>query len=177
MTQYTPELIYGARFLREVGYSTQQASDFFEVDRRTLDTHIEKTKDPDAFKEKSKARTYRWRAENRERYLESVHRSNRKRSKDQVRRSARRQKIKRRGWKGLVTPKEDALIQDFYDLAQQLTELTGVRYEVDHIRPLSKGGDHAAFNLQVIPKAQNIAKTNKWDTPQIEYYMQTIFND
>lgn len=35
-------------------------------------------------------------------------------------------------------------------------------FEVDHIKPLSKGGLHHEDNLQLLPKYLNGSKSNKW---------------
>lgn len=35
-------------------------------------------------------------------------------------------------------------------------------YEVDHIKPLSKGGLHHEDNLQLLPRHLNLSKSNKW---------------
>lgn len=55
-------------------------------------------------------------------------------------------------------------IAAIYQLARDVTELTGVEHEVDHIIPL-KGrnvcGLHVENNLQVLPKAANRKKGNR----------------
>lgn len=39
----------------------------------------------------------------------------------------------------------------FYKQAVRLTEIFGIKFEVDHIFPISKGGTHEPSNLQVLP--------------------------
>lgn len=52
-------------------------------------------------------------------------------------------------------------IQKFYDEAKRLTIETSVKYEVDHIKPISKGGLHHQDNLRVITFTENRKKGNK----------------
>ena len=52
-------------------------------------------------------------------------------------------------------------IQSFYDFAKLMFEKTGIRHEVDHIIPISKGGLHHQSNLQVLPWLENRIKGNK----------------
>lgn len=55
-------------------------------------------------------------------------------------------------------------IRQKYLEAQDLTKTTGVRYEVDHIIPLINDnvcGLHVPWNMQIIPKSDNLRKSNK----------------
>lgn len=49
-----------------------------------------------------------------------------------------------------------------YAEARTITELTGIRHDVDHIFPLSKGGVHAPWNLRVLLGSENQSKKDKW---------------
>jgi 5-methylcytosine-specific restriction endonuclease McrA len=59
-----------------------------------------------------------------------------------------------------LTPKDadKKLIQSFYDQAKEMAKLTGIRHEVDHIIPISKGGLHHQSNLQVLVWTENRKK-------------------
>lgn len=49
-----------------------------------------------------------------------------------------------------------------YAEARTTSELTGIRHDVDHIFPLSKGGVHAPWNLRVLLGSENQSKKDKW---------------
>jgi len=56
---------------------------------------------------------------------------------------------------------EKLMIKYRYEDARRLSKETGIKHEVDHIWPLSKGGPHLPWNLQVITKAENLSKGAK----------------
>ena len=61
-------------------------------------------------------------------------------------------------------------IKQFYILAAKLTNDTGILHEVDHIIPLTHAlvcGLHCPENLRVIPKIDNIKKSNKFEPIQL----------
>lgn len=72
---------------------------------------------------------------------------------------ARRRQLKRQSFP--MTKIEKKMCANYYKLARELTEQTGVTHEVDHIWPISKGGPHLPWNLQVLTAEQNRKKGNK----------------
>jgi len=69
----------------------------------------------------------------------------------------------------LLPPAERKAIQELYLEAQYLTETTGIEHHVDHIQPLSKGGEHMMFNLQIITAEENLSKGGNFrEEDQIE---------
>lgn len=46
-------------------------------------------------------------------------------------------------------------MQLLFQAAQSISDATGVPHEVDHIVPISKGGEHTLSNLRIIPRWMN----------------------
>ena len=74
----------------------------------------------------------------------------------------------------LATPKwltreQKSEIRQLYQIAITMTKTTGEQYVVDHIVPLRSEfvcGLHVPWNLRVIPRQENLLKSNKLiDTP------------
>lgn len=62
-----------------------------------------------------------------------------------------------------LTTKQKAEIRSLYQIAITMTKVTGEQYVVDHIWPLRSDdvcGLHVPWNLQVIPRAANLVKSN-----------------
>jgi hypothetical protein len=56
-------------------------------------------------------------------------------------------------------------INKIYETANELTDKTGITYEVNHIVPVKHDlvcGLHVEYNLQIIPKTENKEKSNKF---------------
>lgn len=63
-----------------------------------------------------------------------------------------------------LTPKQKSNIRALYQMAIKMSRTTGVAYVVDHIIPLRHDevcGLHVPWNLRVITRAENLAKSNK----------------
>lgn len=56
---------------------------------------------------------------------------------------------------------ERMMCNNYYKEARRLTKETGIKHEVDHIWPLSRGGPHLPWNLRVITAEENRRKSNK----------------
>lgn len=57
-----------------------------------------------------------------------------------------------------ISAAEKAEIKLLYQIAKRVSSETGIKHEVDHIKPLSKGGLHIYANLQLLTKAENASK-------------------
>ena len=115
---------------------------------RNRRAYHEKKHDP-AFKAAQKVRSAQWATENRERCNAKT--------------AGRRSKRKNATPHWLTAEQKDE-IQRFYNLAQSLSESTGVSHEVDHIVPLTSQvvcGLHVPWNLQVLTTEENRRKANR----------------
>lgn len=68
-------------------------------------------------------------------------------------------------------------IQEIYDLRARREKALGIPFEVDHIIPLQSKivcGLHVEYNLRVIPKSVNQAKSNKFDDEHMEFRGELI---
>ena len=75
-----------------------------------------------------------------------------------------KRRIKIKDSSQMNTPEEEARIKEIYRQCKKITKLTGVGHEVDHIKPLSKGGAHHPDNLQIITAEENRRKADKYET-------------
>ena len=120
-----------------------------------------------ANKEKVLARNKKYREDNPDFRASVYEKASRNQSKYQSKRNA--SEGRRRATKMSATPpwlSEEQLqeIKDIYWLAKDLKAVTGEDYHVDHIHPLSKGGLHVPWNLQILPSDMNLRKSNKMET-------------
>lgn len=76
----------------------------------------------------------------------------------------------------LLPAKERKAIQELYMEAQYQTETTGVEHHVDHIQPLSKGGEHLMINLQILPCDENLSKGKTFRVKDQALICKRLFN-
>ena len=108
-------------------------------------------------KEKTKARVDRWRKNNPEKFRDQWRRSSKEKNNARV----ANYRCTKRNQTPDLTEEQKNIILDLYTTARQLTEDTGVKHEVDHIIPVSKGGLHHPDNLQILTKYENQSKGNR----------------
>jgi hypothetical protein len=63
--------------------------------------------------------------------------------------------------KRCVKTLDSKIISVFYEAAKRVGKCIGIKFHVDHIIPISKGGIHAPSNLQWVPYKWNISKHNR----------------
>jgi 5-methylcytosine-specific restriction endonuclease McrA len=80
-------------------------------------------------------------------------------------------RAKHRARKRNQTPADASMveIQKIYSICTLMNEIsTNIKWEVDHIKPLSKGGLHHQNNLQILLAVLNHGKHNKWPLTEEE---------
>jgi ribonuclease HI len=65
------------------------------------------------------------------------------------------------GAKITLTPDETQALRSLQRKRKILYEKTGIKYQLDHILPLSYGGIHHPCNIQIITASKNSIKNNK----------------
>jgi len=97
---------------------------------------------------------------------------NREKSRERSRNYAKRNPEKRRSFEAErrarinntyipLSRDEKRIILFIYELATRITNCLGILHHVDHVMPLSKGGEHIPQNLQIIPASINVRKRDK----------------
>lgn len=109
-------------------------------------------------KEAHKERVYAWRRANPERSSE-IAAGWRKRNADRYSAIQATNQIRQKYGTRLTDPY--AAIIPFYAEERRLTRETGIKHQVDHVIPLSRGGPHCASNLRVITALENQRKGNR----------------
>lgn len=73
-----------------------------------------------------------------------------------------------------MTEDEKVFRQRIKEECARLTKETGIPYEIDHIEPLSVGGEDSWFNLQLLPKAENRTKGSTYRESDREIFNQRM---
>ena len=80
-------------------------------------------------------------------------------------------------WSDVLLPKDERQqIRELCQQAVELSESTGVKHHVDHIIPVSKGGEHRLINLQIITADENLSKHNQLRSVDAELFCKRLFN-
>lgn len=103
---------------------------------------------------------YKQRYQDNKEYMKKQHKCYRENNKAKINAStAKRRSIKRNQTLDNVDKEK---IMFMYKVAYEMTKEHGVEYQVDHIKPLSKGGLHHEDNLQILSRDLNLRKASKW---------------
>ena len=79
----------------------------------------------------------------------------------EVRKQARlRYQLVRRGFERNLDEFDRLVLTEAVDLMRKRSAITGISWHVDHVIPVSKGGNSSAANLQVVPASWNRSKSN-----------------
>jgi hypothetical protein len=108
-------------------------------------------------KEKLKQACAKWRIENKERLKQKSAEYNKKNNHLRRANQAKRRAFKKSSAIMLTKPQKK-IIDAFYEQAHRLEKRLGIKFHVDHIIPLARGGMHSPANLQVLPGKINIIK-------------------
>ena len=103
--------------------------------------------------ENARIATNKWRTEKREDYLVS-----------RGKHTAKRRNLKMSATPYVLTEWEELVMSEIYSQASELSRLTGVKHEVDHIIPLIHNkvcGLHNISNLQILTQTENRKKSNR----------------
>lgn len=85
---------------------------------------------------------------------------------------AKRKAAKKNRTPSWLTEDHEWMIREAYELAVHRNEATGLKWEVDHILPISGelvSGLHVPWNLQVVTRTENRMKSNK--LPSVAGYL------
>jgi len=105
-----------------------------------------------------------WAEKNPEKVLECRRKAAKKyaknnRAKCSVRENKRRQL--KEASKEILTQDQIKIMNYIYDCRKRISDCTGLKFHVDHVLPLSKGGQHLPSNLKILPAKINLKKHNK----------------
>lgn len=108
--------------------------------------------------EKTNARVQKWRKNNPEMTKAQQRREYEKGGGAK----AARYRTSKRDQTPVLTEQQEQVILDLYKEARRLSSETSIPHEVDHIKPVSKGGLHHPDNLQILTRGENRRKSDKF---------------
>lgn len=117
--------------------------------------------------EVSRERNSQWRQKNPERYKE-LGDSWRRTNPGKVAENVARSRARKLNQTPNLSPEEKARIKEIYEDCQRISKETGIPHDVDHIKPLAKGGLHHPDNLQILSASENRSKGAKYDQESSE---------
>ena len=80
-----------------------------------------------------------------------------------------------RVFKECLLPKdENSLIEELYAEARARST-DEIKYHIDHIKPLSKGGEHRLYNLQILQDWENISKNAAFTQEEVSILAYRMF--
>lgn len=118
---------------------------------------------------KSEHREYmiEYKEQNTERVQEQNRRNKREHykynSNAYIQRAARRQRELENQYKSLTNEERQAIDQIYLECKKMNTDSGFIKYHVDHIKPLAKGGKHHPDNLRIITAHENRSKGAKYE--------------
>jgi hypothetical protein len=71
-----------------------------------------------------------------------------------------RRMLAKESWDKL-SKEEKKIVNVIYETSIRISNCIGIKFHVDHVIPLSKGGKHIPSNLQILPAIINLKKANK----------------
>lgn len=114
----------------------------------------------DAIQVEARARVKRWREGNPERF-KRAHRNHYAANKDKYYVHSSNRKAWLRAGRTKAAPDQNKIMTTMYTTAKRTSQCLGVRFEVDHHIPISKGGAHLPGNLRILPWKINRSKGTK----------------
>ena len=136
------------KYLKNREYLREQQAEYAEINRHEIASRAVAYRSANLEKFKEKEKQYR---------IVNKYKFNSYKAK---RRAAKIQRTP--NW---LTAKDVTDIEDFYYLAKALSDITGVKYHVDHVIPLQGklvSGLHVPGNLQILTESENSSKGNKF---------------
>lgn len=125
--------------------------------------------------ERQRLKSAQWREENRER-LRAIKRryiSEFEHGKANSRASKATRRARKLDW-WTNDPDDIAAMQAIYLECERLNRETKIEHHVDHIWPLSLGGPHLPWNLQIITAEENLSKGNSYSSEDQAEYIKRI---